>query len=390
MHRVLNHLIIISVFLLLPFSLPGQEESAFRVVKDLKRSLLIYSNSQKSFVPHAFNAPVNAPVVSAHLSNKEFSGNRLYVCGQPGTALFIDQKIVVSQKSDTCISLDIDSLFSIYGRSGQENLFLSVYHKELEIDELQFAVIKTLSENDATQIESDTDVIAIARSFSPFKNFYIVGLLLILALIAMVKVAYPKIFNEFFSLEKIFSFKWREDSFVASRAISGLNLLFLVLYSLLMAFIVVVLAHETGTMPDQFDFISFADFSSSFFSWIIVALIVYIIMIFKYIIIYISSSLLGFKDIVSYHFLDYIRISQIFMIVLLVIISFSTISFRDFITPDSMIFPYIIFTSIFLTTTLLLFKLLSSTSYRNMHLFSYLCTTEILPLIISIKFFLNL
>lgn len=390
MHKIINQLLIVSFLLLLPFAVPAQEARDIRVVKDLKRSLLIYSNNQKSFVPHAYNAPVNGPVVSTHLSRKDFSGSRLFVCGQPGTALFIDQKIVASQKSDNCISLDIDSLFGTFGRAGQENLFLSVYHKELEIDELQFSVIKELSEKEILQIESSNEATAVARVFSPFKNFYIIGLLLILAFIAMIKVAYPKIFSEFFSLGKIFSFKWREDSLIASRAISSVNLLFLILYSLLMSFIVVVLWYETDTVPHQFDLIAFDDFSSSFFSWVIIGLFIYLVMILKYIIIYISSSLLGFKDIVSYHFLDYIRISQVFMIALLIVISLSTISFRDFITPDSTVIPYIIFTSVFLTTMLLFFKLLSSTSYRNMHLFSYLCTTEILPLIISIKFFLNL
>jgi len=389
MLKVKEQLIIIIIFLF-PFMLFGQDTDSLREVKDLKRSLLVFSNNQNSFVPHAYNTPVNGPVVSTHLSRKDFSGNKLFICGQPETALFIDQKIVVSQNNDNCILLDIDSLFSIYGRSDEEHLFLSVYHKELEIDALQFSVVKTLSEKEISQLQDNDEVIASARNISPFKNFFIIGLMLILAFMAMIKVAYPKIFSEFLSLGKIFSLKWREDSLIASRAISSLNLLFLIVYSLLMSFIVVVLWYETDSVPHQFDFISFENFASSFLSWILVALIVFVILILKFIIIYISSSLLGFKDIVSYHFLDYIRISQVFMIALLVVISLSTISFRDFISPGSVVFPYIIFTSIFLTTMLLFFKLLSSTSYRNVHLFSYLCTTEILPLIISIKFFLNL
>ena len=385
MRKVIHQLSFLALLLIIPFTLLGQEENGFRVIKDLKRSLLIYSNKQKSFVPHAFGAQVNVPVVSTNLSGKEFSGNKLMVCGQPGTSLFVDQKIVASQKNDTCLSFDIDSLFSTYGRSGEDDMFLSVYHKDLEIDALQFSIVKKLSDEEILKIESNTDIMAVSRDVSLFKDFYVIGLLLILALIAMIKVAYPKIFSEFFSLGKVFSFKWREDSLIASRAISSVNLLFLIVYSLLMSFIVVVLWHETGTAPQQFDFIVFNDFSSSFFSWITIAFFVYFIMILKYIIIYISSSLLGFKDIVSYHFLDYIRISQIFMIGLLIIISFSTISFRNFITPDSAIFPYIIFTSVFLTTMLLFFKLLSSTSYKNIHLFSYLCTAELVPFLVLSK-----
>ena len=391
MHKVKRFFLLFFAILVFPCCIFGAEiNDSIRIIRDLKRSLLVYDASQESFVPHAFNTPVKGNAVSVMLNMKESSEGMLYICGQPNTALFIEQKIVASQAAEACIMLNIDSLYAIYGDTEKESLFITAYHNNLDINELQFSIVKKLSENEMAQLENSSGIDAISRSVSSFKDFYIIGLLIILSLIAMIKAAYPKIFQEFYSISKIFSFKWREDSLIASRAINTINLVFLVVYSLVFAFIVVVLWHETDSTPEQLNFIGFSNFYSSFFSWISITFFVFIIIILKYLVIYISSSLLGFKDLISFHFLDFIRVSQLFMFLILAAISLSMISFYDFINPGSDAFSYIVFFCILLTTALLFFKLLSSTTYRNMHLFSYLCTTEILPLIISIKFFLNL
>ena len=54
--------------------------------------------------------------------------------------------------------------------------------------------------------------------------------------------------------------------------------------------------------------------------------------------------------------------------------------------------PYTIILYVFLgllgvRIVILLFKLIGETSFRKIHLISYLCTTEILPLLIGIRIF---
>src|SRR5690606_28145111 len=202
--------------------------------------------------------------------------------------------------------------------------------------------------------------------------------------------AYPKTFSEYYNLGHVLSLRWREDNIFGSRAISSTNLLFLFVYSLAMSFVILTLWYETGGAPQEMGFIAYSKFSSSFLSWLLLAVFVFVLMIFKYFLIWITSSLLGFKELISFHFLDFMRISQLLILLLLAITTISIISFRDLITPDGIIFPYIILLCISITFILLFIKLLSSSSHRNVHLFSYLCTTEILPMIIGIKFFLNL
>ena len=309
---MLRKLVLVLLWLL-PFCvLAGTGEDSFTLVKDLKRSLLIYNSDQKNYVPHAYNTPFNENTVSFILDLNENAGLHLRICGPPQSALFVSQKIISTIGSEGCLLLNIDSLQKTYQK---KSLFISLYNKNLNLKDVELEVVNLLSSNEINE-NKETDVVEIvARNTYPFKNFYIVGLLLILSFFAMIKGAYPKIFNEFYSWSKVLTFRWREDSIISSRPISSVNLLFLALYSLTMAFVILSLWFETGGTPQQFDFIQYDGFYATIVSWVLLAVVIFAILILKYVIIYISSSLLGFKELVRFHFLDFIRISQLFLLV---------------------------------------------------------------------------
>ena len=302
---------LIFVFLF-SFEVTGQDNlSKYSVVTDLERSLLIYNSDQKSYVPYAYNSPFNENVASFVLNLQQNKGRILFLCTQPESALFVDQKIVATQTDGGCLSLDIDSLRSVYK---SPSLFVSLYNKDLDLDATTIQMVQERSISDGELMEAGNVVKTVPREFYPFKNFYIIGLLLILAIFSALKGAYPKIFSEFFNLGKIFSFRWREDSIIAGRAISSANLLFLTAYCAVLAFIILTLWYETGGAPQVFGFVEYAAFLSSFVSWMLLAILVFFFMVMKYLIIRISSSLLGFKELVNFHFLDFIRISQLFLL----------------------------------------------------------------------------
>lgn len=375
------------VALILPNHLYGKmDDEQYVMVKDLKKSLLIYDSKQKGYVPHAYDTPLNNNAVSFILDPIENGSLYVKICAQANSALFVTQKIVATQDFPGCFILNIDSLRKEYG---EEGIFVTLYNKELNLKQTEIQLVKSVALQEA--IEKPAEVVEVVpRKTYPFKNFFVIGLMAILGLFAMVKRTYPKAFNEFYSISRILSLRWREDSIVASRPVSSANLLFLMLYSLVLAFIIQTLWHETGGVPSGLNLVSFESFTASFSSWMIVSMLVFVVMIIKYIIIWFTSTLLGFKDLVSFHFLDYIRISQLFLLFLLVFITLSTLSYNNLMLLNENLFVYIIGLCVLITIILLFFKLLTASTYRNVHLFSYLCTTEILPLIIGIKFFLNL
>lgn len=375
------------LLLVLPATVNGEESTnVYTQARDMKKSLLVYDSKQKSYVPYVYGTPFNANAASFILNTKENEGLYLDICTQGKSALFIENDIVALQSASDCLLLDIDSLRRSYGT---EEIFMTLYQKELNLSATTISIVRKI--NNLIEDGRSADGLEILpREYSSFKDYYIIGLLLILALFAMLKATHPRAFGEFYSISRIFSMRWKEDSIIMGKPVSGASFLFISMYCLVAAFVIQAFLHQTGNSLSQLDISAHETVTASLFSWFGLTLLIFLVMIIKLVIIWITSSLLGYKDMTSFHFFDYMRISQILLFLLLIMVTLSVLSYNNFLASSNQLVGYVFGFTVLLTVILLFFKLLSAPVYRNMHLISYLCTTEILPLIIGIKFFLDI
>ena len=320
------------------------------------------------------------------INTKEYEGLYLNICTEDKSALFIEDDIVALQDLGHCLLLDIDSLRSTYDT---EAIFMTLYQKELNLNTTTLQVVRGV-DNPVVSDQAANEIEIVPRKFSSFNNYYIIGLLLILTFFAMLKSTHARAFSEFYSVSRTFSLRWKEDSLIAGRPVSSASFLFLLMYCLVVAFVIQAFLHETGNAIGAFGMDRYGSFAAALFSWFGLTLLVFLVMLIKLVIIWITSNLLGFKDMASFHFFDYMRISQILLFILLIAVTLSILSYNNFLTSSNNLIGYVFGFTVLLTVILLFFKLLSTPVHRNMHLISYLCTTEILPLIIGIKFFLDL
>ena len=385
MHRLFGLFLVL--LLIFPKKGMGEENAqVYEQARDMKKSLLVYDSKQKSYVPYVYGTPFYANAASFILNTKENEGLYLDIDTKGKSALFVENDIVALQDVGDRLLLDIDSLRRSYDT---EALFMTLYQKELNLNTATISIVRKVG-NSVLNDHTAEGIAIVSREFSSFKNYYIVGLLLILALFAMLKATYPRAFGEFYSVSRAFSMRWREDSVIAGKPVSGASFLFLLMYCLVMAFVIQAFLHETGNAIAQFNIDIYEGFTASLFSWFGLALLVFFAMVIKLLIIWVASNLLGFKDMVSVHFFDYMRISQILLFLLLIAATLSVLSYNDFLESSNNLMGYVFGFTVLLTVILLFFKLLSTPVYRNMYLISYLCTTEILPLIIGVKFFLDI
>ena len=97
--------------------------------------------------------------------------------------------------------------------------------------------------------------------------------------------------------------------------------------------------------------------------------------------------MMNLRELDQIHFFEFVRISifiysagSVFMVILLL----------AYYLPAPGHFVWVIYLVAFLSVVrivLLYLKFLRLSTFRNLYLFSYLCTTEILPLIIGFKIF---
>ena len=263
---------------------------------DLRNEWLIYNARVGTYGPYIESTGFTGNTISLVLKNESFTNDRLILCLQEGTSLFIEQKIVAYYANAGCRQLDLDSLFTIYE---MENLFLTLYNPSLDIDKIQtFAASK--SNLQEAELRATGQRINL-RNFNGFKNFYTLALIILLAFLSFVYQLNPKNFRQFWSLSKVFDFKLTYDKIHGLRVMSWSNLLILFAHCLLVAYLLIVVFHLLG---DPLTFLK-TNINSTFLGiwrWLYLSLAILVTVFLKYLLIKILAGMMQLKELDNVHF----------------------------------------------------------------------------------------
>lgn len=222
-----------------------------------------------------------------------------------------------------------------------------------------------------------------------FNNFFILSILLILMYMGLLFRKFHRDVYEYFSFQRSLAFKNREEALITTRPFTRANILFILLDALIIAFTIVTLITLTEGYV-HFPFVSRnASLPELLLVWIITALIIFMSLVLKYIWIHIFNGLFSlgdFKYIQHFNALRFSLGSFLLTFILLVVIYLATQT-----AGLNIYYMLVRFLAILLTLRILVlfFKLRDYSSYKNFHLFSYLCGTEIIPFIILYKLVLE-
>ena len=122
-----------------------------------------------------------------------------------------------------------------------------------------------------------------------------------------------------------------------------------------------------------------------FLQWIFGGLICLVFLAFKLSLSSIFSRLFSWKDVSGFQFFNFVR-ALVVLVILLGVIAILFTSFNFEVNYNLLM--KIFFGLLMIEPVLMFFKLMTRESARPFHLFSYLCATEIFPLISLIKVFL--
>jgi hypothetical protein len=371
------------VFLIgLPLLLSGQNQSILVPVEDLRSQWLTVDRTGEHYVPFIQGGALNYPVLGLILDQVEGAGLTFSVCVPEGTSVFINNTIIYRTDTAGCLYYDLDSLKSAYGN---KSLFFSLFKKNLDPGSISTTL---MSRRPASDLQGQTNkTIQITRRYKDqFADFFVVAILLVAAFYAFLINRYPKGNKDYFNFSKAFSLTLKEEKVLTQRNMGTANILFFCLYGMIIALVIILFWKVFDGIPELFEFISLSTFRSSLFGWLALSAIAFCVVELKYLLIKILSSLLNVGKIAQIHFFDFIRIGLIFVSTTLIAASAFYLSSID----RSMVFTVLLYIFVFLLGVrimILLFKLIGEGSFRKIHLISYLCTTEILPLLIGIRIF---
>ena len=120
------------------------------------------------------------------------------------------------------------------------------------------------------------------------------------------------------------------------------------------------------------------------FSWLILSVLIFAILIVKSIIVFSFSRLFDFSEATTIQFFNFIRLiflGNLLTGLLLIVYFIFGVAMRQYYAN----LFYIMSILLVFWIPIVFLKLLKRSSYSTFHLFSYLCATEIFPVVIVVK-----
>lgn len=358
---------------------PGQR---YLAVRNLQPDLLVYDEAFSVYVPHipelhgselAFSTPI------------DLESNRYYTLlirsKQPGF-LFFDAALRQRTEAGAWQVLPVDSLFRVYRKP---QVFLTLYGPAGANNwEIVLAHRRPLVARPATLTE---DLLSVRpRVFDAFANFFGIGLLLLLAMHALLYTLFRRAFQLYYNPAILLNLANAEDSFVISRPLGRMSLAFMVNLSLLMAFLFL---YTQQTQANLFGVGAFLPLRQTvgglLLNYGILSSVVFGLFLGKYLLIALVGSLYKFDALVNIHYFKVLHTSLLFASGLVVVVAgvYSRYAAPSGTYPN---YVFIVFVGFYVARAVWLYLTLARLlPVKNLYLFSYLCLVELIPLVVGIR-----
>lgn len=367
MNRIINLIFFCVLLNTIPTEVIGAEDSK----NDLRNEWMIYEGGEYKRIPS--NKEFDAQVIYIKLDLQRNTNSILEITSPRMFSVFIDAQISGTAKKSRQISLD-----SIRQQSGASSALIAIFQKE-GISSKQIHT-QLLSQKDAAELHEEV----MPRVATYFRDFVITGVVGLLILLILVIAQNPKLASDYFSILKLFSISGSQDHIGESRTSSSSNILFQSFCSILFGFLLTILMTHVQDGYSLANIFRHQSYGEALWVWLLLSLIVFVVLLVKQVVIYLLAHLFGAGDLAATHYFNLIRLLFWVLGISSAFISIYLITHGE---------RYSVFESLYISLSwflvlwvvLIFFKLSRQVNFSMFHLFSYLCATEIVPLIITIK-----
>ena len=218
------------------------------------------------------------------------------------------------------------------------------------------------------------------------RDLFIVISLILVCVFAVSKAVFPKLFVESLSFSRLFGFRVKEDLGSNIRPFSTEHIYFTALFGFNLAFAVLFILNQPYLQNHALTFLHIDGFGQGILLWLLLGIGINLLIYLKYLLIAVIGWLFHARQLVNRHFTDYINTSSLFYILVSTVLSL--VIYATFIVSVSFSqgVVLVVFFFLFYRSLLLYVKLLQLSAYSKLYIFSYICTTELIPVLIGLKF----
>lgn len=347
--------------------------SADWLIHDVARNRLIFYLPGYHQVAHAYYQWVRIS------RNQSFP---LSFAAQPGLSLFLDNQLVFTARAATTYSLDLAQLLPAQLPAGRH--LLAVWQPDGSPALASFSGVAAGASSVATGL-SKAPGLALPRLPVPLGQNVYLGFLLLLGLAyGAIRVTYQPGLARIFQIEELFGVSGDQSAFLVKPAFSLLNLLLVVLFALSFGLLLTAIHTDLQSLPLLRQFFNVPE------SAIVGRVVLYtgIITAFvfgKYLFLFLMAYIFGLQLLVDVQYREFLRTTLLLGLILpLVLLLYLSLNVTF---PNTVAWAASTAIGLVLVGTVLRVArtLHRQASLLNLHLFAYLCATEVLPLLVILK-----
>lgn len=370
--RIYNKIVILFIpFILFPTLMMGQNHDPFFDYKNLQQEWMVFvENEYRPFTEENDNNNVNT--IYFWIEVNQYRGQYLRIRSLFQPSVFINGRLA-GQCYNTITTWRIDSLQKVYSSS---TLLVALHQKKILAESLHTTIA---SRGTQSALEED-----FTKPVNFFKDFVIVAALILLIILVLIMQLNPKLSSDYFSVTRIFSVRESDDNQLYSRITSSSNLLFYSYCSLVFSFYLMMVFHYVAPQYDVAWPFHAESFGSALLQWLKLSALLLLIYFIKIFLVYLSTRLFGLQEIFGLHVFNWIRL----MLLVFGALSVLLVLYHIVHEQDAGIYTTLLWLVawVFIGWIIIVFpKVMRRAKYSMFHIFSYICATEIIPLLISIK-----
>lgn len=383
-----NFGLLLIVYCLLPTGLLAKgglsPDNSFYIVHDYQDDWQVFDERYKSYVPYVREQHKDYNSFSLFFDLENYKGYKILYRSEKENYLFIDASLQKQLPISSMVVLDVDSLQNVFGKS---KLFLTIYGTNSNVEDISLQIGNRISKAQKA-IEMNQSLLTILpRDISPFQNFFVIGLIILACFYAFLYNFQPKSFERFFSPRDLLTISKRDNSFVVNKPFDLGNILFVISLSLTLGFIFMLITNEkTDLFLASSILYEGETLGTLLLNFITVSIIVFASLMVKYFALRVLSNLYRLDNIINIHYFKIIQASSLFFLVILIVLTFSSVSSPDIVKNAEKYLSIPISLFFIVRLALLYFTINKMTTLKNLYLFSYLCIVELIPLIVGIRF----
>lgn len=218
-----------------------------------------------------------------------------------------------------------------------------------------------------------------------YRNIAIAIAMLLFVIFAISKVVYPKLFSVIYSFDKFFIFKYKDDFGSGIRLFSTESFYFTGVLSLSLSFSLLCVYFFIPEVRQSISWLEITSITWGIVVWLILGLAIQFLMFLKFLFVRCIGWLFNIPIDDVRHFQEFQSFNHSFSVIAYVILSIAIYLRFSFPQLALQITGLLLLIYLLFRLINLFMKIRSLGVCSNLYIFSYLCSTEIMPTLIGVK-----